>query len=148
VDGAAKTLDEFHSTRYSYEAASDLGLNLSRPLADTESIKVLQLCRALRWRKPVSGDFLAGWIVLAPFSGALTWRPHIWLTGSAATGKSTLMRDVVRKLVTIAEYVEGPTTASGIRQTLNRDARPVLFDEAERTGASSDSRIQELIELI
>jgi hypothetical protein len=44
------------------------------------------------------------------------------------------VRDVVRKLVTIAEYVEGPTTASGIRQTLNRDARPVLFDEAERTG--------------
>ena len=148
VDGVETSINDFRSTRYSYEANWDLGLNLSRALADTESIKILQLCRALRWRKPVSGDFLAGWMVLAPFSGALTWRPHIWITGSAGTGKSTLMRDVLRKLVVIAEYVEGATTSAGVQQSLKKDARPVLFDEAERTGATSDARLQGLIELI
>jgi hypothetical protein len=74
---------------YSYEADADLGLDLRRPLSDTEAYeKILELCRDLRWRKPVSGDLL---VVLAPFSGALQWRPHIWLTGTAGAGETTVV---------------------------------------------------------
>jgi hypothetical protein len=32
------------------------------------------ICRNPLWRKPVSADLLAGWIVIAPFCGALDWR--------------------------------------------------------------------------
>ena len=51
VDGEEKSINEFQSWRYSYEATPDLGLNLSRPLADTEAVLILKLCRMLRRRK-------------------------------------------------------------------------------------------------
>jgi putative DNA primase/helicase len=89
-----------------------------------------------------------GWIVLAPFSGTLNWRPHIWLTGRAGSGKSTVLRDIIQKLVPIAEYFEGQSSAAGVRQVMRNDARPVLFDEAERTDAASQSRLNDLVELI
>jgi len=137
-----------HKSRYSYEADADLGLDLSKPLTDAEAKRILIVCRSLLWRKPVSGDMLAGWIVLAPFSGALVWRPHIWLTGTSGAGKSTVMRDIIRPLTAVAEYFEGATTSAGVRQSLRQDARPVIFDEAERNGTNSENRIQDLVELI
>jgi putative DNA primase/helicase len=148
VDGEEKSINEFQSSRYSYEAARDLGLNLSHPLADTESFKILTLCRSLRWRKEVSGDLLAGWIVLAPFSGALQWRPHIWLTGTAGAGKTTVVNEIIKPLVAIAVGAEGATTEAGLRGELRGAALPVLFDEVERSGNNSAARIEAVIELM
>lgn len=148
VDGEEKSINEFQSWRYSYEAAPDLGLNLSRPLADTEAVLILKLCRMLRWRKEVSGDLLAGWIVLAPFSGALQWRPHIWLTGTAGAGKTTVVNDIIKPLVAIAVGAEGATTEAGLRGELRGASLPVLFDEVERSGNNSAARIEAVIELM
>jgi len=86
--------------------------------------------------------------VLAPFSGALRWRPHIWLTGSAGVGKTTVVNDMIKRLVAIAEAAEDPTTEAGLRNELKGAALPVLFDEAERTGGNSASRIEAIIELM
>ena len=148
IDGVETSINDFQSSRYSYEASADFGLDLSHPLNDLESIKILQFCRSLRWRVPVSGDFLAGWIVLAPFSGALVWRPHIWVTGAAGAGKTVVVTRVIKRLVAIAIAAEGATTAAGLRGELRKESRPVLFDEIERGGTSSASRIEDVIELI
>ena len=147
VDGVETEIHAFRS-RYSYEATWDLGLDLSKPLSNSESLKLLKICRNLLWCKPVSADLLAGWIVIAPFCGALDWRPHIWITGPSGTGKSTVVRELVKPLVAVGESFEGPSTQSGVRQSLKNDARPVLFDEAERTNQQTDARLQDLIDLI
>jgi putative DNA primase/helicase len=88
----------------------------------------------------VSGDLLAGWIVLAPFSGALRWRPHIWVTGTAGAGETTVVNDIIKPLVAVAVGAEGPTTEAGLRGELKGAALPVLFDEVERSGTSSAAR--------
>src|ERR1700722_7312786 len=108
VEGVETDLHQFRS-RYSYEANWDYGLDLNKPLKDAEAVKLLMICRNLLWRKPVSADLLAGWIVIAPFCGALDWRPHIWLTGPSGTGKSTIVRELVKPLVAIGESFEGPS---------------------------------------
>jgi len=85
---------------------------------------------------------------LSPFSGALGWRPHIWLSGEAGSGKTTVVNLIIKRLVAIAESVEGSSTAAGIRQKLEGDSRPVLLDEAERAHVGSDSRLQEILEYL
>jgi hypothetical protein len=58
------------------------------------------------------------------------------------------VNDIIKKLVAIAAAAEGPTTEAGLRNELKGAALPVLFDEAERTGGSSASRIEAIIELM
>lgn len=118
---------------------------------------VLEMCRDLLWIEQASGDLLAGWIVLAPLAGVLSWRPHIWLTGSAGAGKSVILRDLVVPLLGgnveyeggTAWFFEGGTTEAGIRGKLRSDALPVVYDEAEkdRTGSRSDSNMQGVLAL-
>ena len=74
---------------------------------------------------------LAGWVALAPTCGCLDWRPHIWLTGGAGTGKSLIHRFISPLLHDMGVPVSGNTTEAGLRQTLKSDALPVVFDEAE-----------------
>ena len=44
-------------------------------------------------------------------------------------------------------FIEGKTTEAGIRQTLRRDALPVVFDEAEAEDKQSAMRMQSILDL-
>lgn len=110
--------------------------------------RVLTLFEDLLWYDAASGPLLAGWTVLAPVCGALSWRPHVWVTGERGCGKSTILESLLVPLLGgMAWQFEGNTTEAGIRQKLRSDALPVLFDEAERQDARSDSRIQSVLAL-
>ena len=86
---------------------------------------------------------------MSPFCGALKWRPHIWLTGSAGTGKSWVFKNVVRRLLgETALAVQGETSEAGLRQTLGHDALPVVFDEADIDDRRSADRIQNILTLM
>ena len=52
-----------------------------------QAYEILELAQQFQWDVQASGMLLAGWVALAPICGALDWRPHIWLTGGAGTGK-------------------------------------------------------------
>ncbi len=45
-------------------------------------------------------------------------------------------------------FAQGNSTEAGIRQTLNADARPVLFDESESNEENDARRIQAVLSLI
>ena len=49
--------------------------------------EILELFQDLLWEHPTSAYLLAGWVVLAPLSGYLRWRPHVWVTGDAGCGR-------------------------------------------------------------
>lgn len=148
VDGKQTHFKEY-SSRYIYERNEDLEFNLDNPLPKAESSKLLELAKMITWEREVNAHLLAGWCVVAPICGALNWRPHIWLTGPAGTGKTWIYAKVVRRcLGEVALSVQGETTEAGLRQTLRHDALPVVFDEAEGAERKDQDRLQNILGLI
>jgi putative DNA primase/helicase len=149
VDGRRVGIDEIDS-RHIYEASEPMNQGVdSSPLSPKETHHFAEFCKLLCWERPISSMLLAGWCVVAPICGALRWRPHIWVTGSAGSGKSWVMDNIVRPIVgPAALMVQGNTTEAGLRQSLKYDARPVLFDEAEGEDKEAQKRIKTVLELM
>lgn len=148
VNGRATPIAAARRTRYIYEAAAPMPISLDNPLTPDEAYNLLTLSDLISWERPISSRFLAGWIVLAPICGALTWRPHIWLTGPAGSGKTWVMDHIIRPAVgEVGLAVQSETTEAGLRQTLGHDARPIIFDEAEGENERAQVRIQNILAL-
>lgn len=147
VDGEETILGDL-DTHYIYEIGESFNFSTQNPLTIDKAKKLLDITRLLNWERGINADLLAGWCVVASVCGALRWRPHIWLTGSAGTGKSWVFRNVVRRMLgETALDVQGATTEAGLRQTLGFDAIPVVFDEIDGNDKKSADRIQETLEL-
>jgi putative DNA primase/helicase len=111
-------------------------------------MEIIDIASRFHWEVPASGLLLAGWIALAPICGALQWRPHIWLTASAGSGKSAILDRLIGPLIeSLALFPEGNTTEAFIRQQLRSDAVPVVFDEAESNEKADRQRIQNILSL-
>ena len=145
VNGRRRSL-QYPGSPYIYESDLSLLKDISAPLATKDAHWLMKICKLLRWETPANGTLLAGWIVLAPICGALEWRPSIWITGGSGAGKSWVMDRIVNVCLSkIGLYVAFNTTEPGIRQELQSDARPVIFDEAERDSKSSAFRMEEIL---
>lgn len=148
LDGDSYRLREA-PTRYIYEKSSSMQIRFENPLPPADAVKLVSVCERLRWSRPISGKLLAGWVFLAPICGALDWRPHVWITGGAGSGKSTVLKHIIgRCLDGIVLMVEGATSEAGIRQKLAHDARPVLFEEFESDRKKSADRVDDVMEMV
>lgn len=148
IDGKLTELPSVQS-RYIYEQSTallkmpDIGLSLD------EAENIFNIAGQFRWTRSASQPLLAGWIVLAPLCGMLKWRPHIWLTGGAGSGKTTIVNDYIHHLLgDVSIYAQGNSTEAGIRQTIKCDAIPVIFDESEQNNDREQSRVQNILSLI
>jgi putative DNA primase/helicase len=136
-------------SKYVYEAAQPLAAVVAPPLPTRDANRLVLICRGLAWAEPIHGTLLAGWLAVAPICGGLAWRPSIWITGSSGSGKSWVYDNILFGLLrNIALPVASNTSEAGIRQTLNNDARPVLFDEAEGEDAGAANRLQAVLSLM
>lgn len=118
------------------------------PLTVPEAAVIVAIANRFRWDVPASGTLLVGWVVLGPICGALPWRPHLWLTGGAGSGKSAILdRYITPLLGDFALLVSGSTTEAGLRQTIGSDAVPVVFDEAESNEKGDQQRMQAILSL-
>jgi len=88
VDGRPCSVLQPPASRFFYEQARHLDGPGDLPLPDADAMQIRFIAERFRWEMPASAHFLLGWLVLAPVCGALNWRPHIWLTGGAGTGKA------------------------------------------------------------
>jgi putative DNA primase/helicase len=148
VDGQPYRLDEIVSD-YVYESGSPMPLPAVEMLTANEGESIIRTSRRFRWEYQGAGDLLAGWCFLAPICGSLKWRPHIWLTGAAGLGKSTLLERYISKLM--PEHWPAlfqNSTEAGIRQTLGCDARPVLIDEFEGNTEAERKRSETILAMI
>ncbi len=136
-------------SRHIYQRLRHLeGPGCVKALSVAEAAVIVGIANRFRWDVPASGTLLLGWVVLAPICGALPWRPHLWLTAGAGTGKSAILdRYVVPLLGDFALVVSGATTEAGLRQTICSDAMPVVFDEAESNEKGDQQRIQAILSL-
>ncbi len=137
------------ASRFRYlRGAALVGTGEAQPLSDEEALLVLAIADRFHWEVPASAMLLAGWLTLAPICGALRWRPHLWLSGPAGSGKSHLFERFCAVLLgDLARVFVGSVTEAGIRQTLRCDALPVLIDEAEGNEKEDQQRIQTILSL-
>lgn len=148
VDGVMSDVTTIKS-RYVYELGRSLSEPASVSLSDDDGRRLVEIAKQFRWTKPASAALLCGWVALAPICGALRWRPHIWITGGAGCGKTTVLNDFVHKLMGGMDiFAQGNSTEAGIRQRLQCDALPVLFDESEQNNDREASRVQNVLSLI
>jgi putative DNA primase/helicase len=145
VDKQAVPLKTFKS-RYVYEIGERLGFGTSQMLSSKQSRFLIDSAKWLTWEREINAYLLAGWCVIAPFCGVLQWRPHIWVTGPAGSGKSWVMDNFIKRILGgTAVVVQGKTTEAGIRGLLQNDARAVLFDESDVDSQNDKERIQSII---
>jgi putative DNA primase/helicase len=150
VDGINRPVsDGIPSSRYLYQRLGNLrGPANAKPLTDAESYVLAELAERFHWEVPASGLLIAGWVALAPICGALDWRPHIWLTAGAGSGKSAVLDRYISPLLgDLSLLVAGNTSEAGLRQTLRADALPVVFDEAESNERLDQQRMQSVLSL-
>lgn len=148
VDGVPTDITRIKSA-YVYPMARRMPEPSEAMLTAEEGRRLLDVAKMVRWSKPASAALLAGWTMLAPVCGALKWRPHIWLTGPAGSGKSTIQSDYACALTSgISVYAQGNSTEAGIRQELRADALPVLVDEAESNDEKERARMEGILAMI
>lgn len=98
---------------------------------------LLKMLKAWCWFRPVVDPMLLlGHICASMLGGALRWRPHAWITGSSATGKSTLQL-LLELLFDGGALHTHEATEAALRQLLGQQTLPVFFDELE---AEQDNR--------
>lgn len=118
-------------------------------MSDQEAHDLIDTVAALNWKRRESRAFFAGFLAVCRLSGLMKWRPHLWLTGGAGTGKTTVMEHLVRPFVgDYGLFVLGNTTEAGIRQSMGPDSRAVVFDEIETMDERSDKRIKGILDLV
>lgn len=148
VDGDLMGVTAIRS-RFVYEMDLELSHPADEPLSDDDGKKLAQIATLFRWTKPASAALLAGFVALAPLCGAMRWRPHVWITGGAGCGKTTVLNEYVHRMMGGMDiFAQGNSTEAGIRQKLRSDALPVLFDESEQNNEREVGRVQNVLSLI
>lgn len=136
-------------SKFVYQRARPITPELSNHLSSQESAKFQDLCDSLSWTAPLYGRLLAGWCMAAAVCGALHWRPHIWITGPAGSGKSWTVENIVtRFLDRFTLSILSSSTEAGMRQTIRSDALAIVLDEAESEDEKGRSRMKSILDLV
>jgi putative DNA primase/helicase len=147
VDGKESAFKD-HKSRYIYESAQPLANAVADPLPLTEANKLLEFLTALCWETKLSAYYVSGWTVLAPVCGALDWRPHLWITGGAGTGKTSVIKHIIKPCVMpFAINAIGGTSSAGIRNRLRNSGFSIIYDEIEGEDQHSQQVVQAILEL-
>ena len=108
-------------------SARIVGPSDAQPLDSQGAGSLLERFTEIDWKENLFGYWLAGWTTLAPFCGALKWRPHVWLTGPEDLTRM-IVEDVVEPLLGgFAVRHDGRSTQSRILRELHGDVLPILY---------------------
>jgi len=146
VDGARVEISGMTGSSWVYPMSKSMPAPAPDPVTDEEGLHLLNVAKLAKWARPGSAPLLAGWVFLSPICGALPWRPHIWITGAAGSGKSTLYEEYAQALLEgISEPLAGDSTEPGIRQSVGADAVPILIDEFEPNDEADRKRMKSIL---
>ncbi len=146
VDGEWQPPGVYHNKVYS--ASDPVPRPIPRTTRSNPAEDVLSLVETWNWRRPdLDPQLILGVICAQMLGGALEWRPVAWLTGDAATGKSTFQKLLL--------YVHGgetgllqaaDATEAGIRSVVGFSSLPVAIDELE-PDADRPQKVRAVVEL-
>ena len=129
IDGQECPFDDGSTFMWLTEPRMDLG----DAATDRQVAAIARAVLDYRWASEDDGRKFLGWIVAAMVGGALEWRPHLWLTSPAGTGKTWLFDNVLLKLLGNAMPSLADTTPAGLARFVGASSLPIVIDEAEPT---------------
>jgi putative DNA primase/helicase len=150
-EGMSIPASRFSSDYVYIDSSRQIRYEHDNMLSSEDGRIIAEACSRFRWADKRSGIYLAGWLAIARIAGFLPIRPHVWLTGGAGTGKSTLLEGLIQVILGSRRerlYLNNGTTEAGIRQQLSSDAVPVIFDEFETLNEGSKNRIESIMDLL
>lgn len=149
VGGAYKPISWCQKT-VTYVRSEIITSRLPKPLTTADCEIVIDSAKKFKWIEEQSALLVAGWIAIARIGGALPVRPHIWITGGAGSGKSSLFKHLINPCIGKdrgALLVQGGSTEAGIRQKMRNMSVPTIFDEFELVDKRTGERQDALLEL-
>jgi hypothetical protein len=95
---------------------------------------------------------ILGWAVLAPFGGALSWRPAGFLTGDSGSGKSTIFDLIVKplaRLETQSDICTGSeSSGAGVRQHDPFDSLAIGVEESDSDDETKKRNVKEIVSIM
>jgi hypothetical protein len=113
---------------YLKDTRYDVGIE-SEPAKPELLIKIKEILFNLSFETKVDAIRTMGWTVLAPFCGALEYRPTILMTGESGWGKSKVQTLFIKKITDMIHLDMRTTSEAGIRREIGKNSKPVFFDE-------------------
>jgi 5S rRNA maturation endonuclease (ribonuclease M5) len=110
--------------------------------------EIMDICKTFSFATSADAVRLLSWATLAPFGGALKWRPCVLVTGESGTGKSTILDHVVRPISAATAASGTSTTEAGIRQYCGLDSNGISIDEAEKKSKKDKERMEGIFSLM
>lgn len=122
-------IDPHLGTKNFYKNAPSDSLNFDDELSDEESLAIVDAFKYLRFKNDYDFFYVTGFIAIANIFQALEWRPHLWISAKAGSGKSWTLKQI-SNLIHYRLKVKD-SSAAGIKQELDCHASMVIYDEAE-----------------
>lgn len=121
-----------------YPASEAIGVPNAMGTGIDQAKALYEILKSWCWKRPdVDPRLMLGWIGAAMIGGALAWRPSMWITGGAGTGKSMLQKLLDLLFGRGALVRTTDASAAGLWQKIGQSTLPVAFDEIE---AEEDNR--------
>lgn len=143
ADGRSCSLAE-HDGKAIMVGAAPIAAPAKTPVDPSE---LFELVKSLRsgwgWKRKLDPEIFFGWLAAAFLGGFPEWRAHLYVHGSRGSGKSKLMELAASAMHDLAGGVINDATETGLRQSRNNQARPVLIDEFEPDDNARNSARQD-----
>jgi len=125
----------------------DIGIT-DEPVKDEITAGVIEQVFKMSFETKADAIRSLGWAALAPFAGALPFRPTILITGPSGSGKTTIANVFIKKLAD-CEWINGSeSTVAGIRGKIKYDSRSILLEESEKDTDKKEKNQADLLSLM
>ena len=144
VNGQKTDIRTF-SSDYIYQYKSKLDVFREEALPVNEANKIVPLLEKIRWSNPINAKLLAGWVAASVVAGCLSWRTHLYMYAPKGSGKTQVLAVAKRLMGSVFIEVQGTTSEAGIRQQLDSDTMPIMFDESEAQDEKKANAMQDIL---
>ena len=125
----------------------DIGLD-REPLEPEKVARIRDILFDLSFESKTDAVRTMGWSAIAPFSGALTYRPTLLLTGESGHGKTKVQTMFIKPLTKCNHYDMGTTSSAGVRRQIGKDSAVGFFDESGKDTGNKQINISEILAFI
>jgi len=126
-----KTIGEFNG-KYIFLKKNQISIGIEeKPIDKKICQEIGAVINKMSFSNKIDTIRCLAWATLAPFAGALPWRPAVLITGSSGSGKTTVVDYVIKKIAKPYVFSGAETTPAFIRQFINRDSSAIVLEEAE-----------------
>lgn len=128
INDGQKLINPNPDSKYLYQKTIPVDYSMVESDPNT-LLELLEAFKNLEYKTPNDYFFLSSWYIQTQIFATIPWRFHIWVSGEAGTGKSTILKWIAD--LCMNPLLTNNTTVAGLRQKAKSNATTIIFDEAE-----------------